>query len=361
MSKGCIHKFASSWLTAIKTSIFGVRMFVPVVDSKQKPLMPTTAGRAKKWIKTGKATPFWKRGIFCVRLNIKPSTLAKQEIACGIDPGSKMEGFTVKAATRDYLNIQANAVTWVKDAVEVRRNMRRARRFRKTPCRKNRMNRARGGLAPSTKARWQWKLRIANWLCKLFPIGHFVVEDIKAITTGKQRWDKSFSPLEVGKKWFYTELKRLALVSLKQGFETKEIRDSLNLKKSKNKLVLDFSSHCVDSWCLAHSWVGGNLKPVNTSLINIVPLRFHRRQLHVLQPSKGGIRKLYGGTISLGFKRGSLVKHKKYGVVYVGGTSKNRVSVHYVKTGKRLCQNTKVEDCTFLTYNSWRIGNSSAA
>ncbi len=43
---------------------------VPVVDYNQISLMPTTPARADKWIKSGKATPFWKRGIFCVRLNV---------------------------------------------------------------------------------------------------------------------------------------------------------------------------------------------------------------------------------------------------------------------------------------------------
>lgn len=37
-------------------------MFVPVVDKNQTPLMPTQPSRARKWIKEGKATPFWKRG-----------------------------------------------------------------------------------------------------------------------------------------------------------------------------------------------------------------------------------------------------------------------------------------------------------
>jgi len=139
--------------------------------------MPTKPGRARRWIKsvrfaqprTGafagsrrKATPFWKKGIFCVRLNVEPSDNKSQEIAIGIDPGSKREAFSVKSEVHTYLNIQADAVTWVKDTVEVRRNMRRARRFRKTPCRKPRFNRKQGGLSPSTKARWQWKLR----LCK---------------------------------------------------------------------------------------------------------------------------------------------------------------------------------------------------
>jgi len=58
-----------------------------------------------------------------------------QPVAVGIDPGSKKEGFTVKSEVRTFLNIQADAVTWVKDAVETRRNLRRSGRMRKTPCR----------------------------------------------------------------------------------------------------------------------------------------------------------------------------------------------------------------------------------
>ena len=329
-------------------------MFVPVVNQQQEPLMPTTPSRAKRWIKSGKATPFFKKGIFCVRLNVEPSNQETQEIAVGIDPGSKKEGFTVKSLAHTYLNIQTDAVTWVKDAVEIRRNMRKGRRFRNTPCRTNRMNRKRGGLSPSTKARWQWKLRICNQLKRIFPIEVFVVEDIKAKTfKNKIKWNTSFSPLEVGKNWFYTELEKLGKVELKQGYETKELRDLLGLQKIKEKTAEVFEAHCVDSWVLASSWVGGKV-PDNKQLLLVTSLRLHRRQLHKLQPEKDGIRKLYGSTRSLGFKRGSLVKHPRYGITYVGGNSKNRISLHSLKTGQRLCQNVKVEDCKFLSYNSER-------
>jgi hypothetical protein len=330
-------------------------MFVPVFDVDGKtPLMPTIPARARRWIETGKATPFWKRGVFCVRLNQEPSGRETQPIAVGIDPGSKKEGFTVKSASHTYLNIQADAVTWVKDAIEVRRNMRRGRRYRKTPCRVNRRNRARGGLPPSTKARWQWKLRLAVWLTKLFPITVFVVEDIKARTTGRRRWDQSFSPLEAGKAWFYQELGKLAPVQTRQGWETKLLRDGLGLKKSKSKMSNRFGAHCVDSWVLANSVTGGHTKPDNERMLLVMPLRFHRRQLHALQPSIGGMRRLYGGTRSLGLKRGSLVRHIRRGVCYVGGTSGTRISLHAVATGKRLGQSFKVEDCKFLSFNSWR-------
>lgn len=115
--------------------------------------MPTSPPRARRWIKIGKATPFWCNGVFCVRLNVEPSDTKKQDIVVGIDPGSKREAFTVKSESHTYLNVLADAVTWVKDAVESKRNARRSRRQRKTPCRQNRKNRARGCIPPSTKAR----------------------------------------------------------------------------------------------------------------------------------------------------------------------------------------------------------------
>ncbi|MHC5719551.1 MAG: RRXRR domain-containing protein, partial [Nostoc sp.] len=152
-----------------------------------------------------------------------------QPIAVGVDPGSKGEGFTVKSKMHTYLNIQTHAVDWVKDHLLVHRNMRHARRFRNIPCRQNRKNRLvnKQKLPPSTKARWQWKLRICNWLTLIFPVSTFVVE--------------------------------------------------------------------------------------------VILLEFHRCQLHRLQHSTGHIRSRYGGTISAGFKRGSIIKHPKFGFCYVGG------------------------------------------
>lgn len=317
--------------------------------------MPTIPSRARRWIRSGEATPVWKKGVFCVRLNVEPSNTNKQLIVVGIDPGSKREAYTVKSKAHTYLNILTETVDWVKDAVKTRREMRRARRFRKTPCRVNRKNRSRGGLVPSTKARWQLKLNISKCFKKFFPIRHFIVEDIKARTwKNAKKWNISFSPLEVGKQWFYSELEKLGKLDTKRGYETKALRDALGLKKSSSKLADKFECHNVDSWVLANYVVGGHTKPDNTSLIKLVPLRFHRRQLHVLQPTTGEIRREYGGTRSLGFKRGSLVRHKKYGLCYVGGSSKGRISVHSLEDGKRLSQNVRVDDCVFKTYLSWR-------
>lgn len=210
-------------------------------------------------------------------------------------------------------------------------------------------------LSPSTRARWQWKLRIVNWLSKMYPISCFVVEDIKAITLGEKKWDSSFSPLEVGKNWFYEQLRDMNRLATKQGYETKKLRDNLGLVKSKNKLSNKFDAHCVDSWVLANWFVGGHTKPDNEKILLITPIRFHRRQLHVQNFSKGGVRRLYGSTRSMGFKRGSFVEHIKYGLVYVGGTSNNRISLHNISTGERIYRNAMIKDCKFRTYSTWRF------
>lgn len=329
-------------------------MFVPVLNSENKPLMPTIPSRARKWIRLGKATGFFKKGVFCVRLNNKTKENF-QEIVVGIDPGSKKEAFTIKSSAHTFLNIQTDAVTWIKETMEIRKTMRKARRYRKTPYRKRRFNRKKGGLSPSTKARWQWKLRILNWLSKIFFITNVIVEDIKAITKGFKKWDCSFSPLEVGKSWFYNQINNL---NLKQGWETKKIRDDLGLKKSKNKLSECFEAHCVDSWVLANSITGGHIEPDNKNILYLKPIKFYRRRLHSFCPSKFGKRKRFGGTMNMGFKKGSLIIHKQKGLCYVGGSSVNRISLHDMN-GKRLGQKFKTEDCKFLTYNTWTFRNKT--
>jgi hypothetical protein len=340
-----------------------MQKFVPVISKTGKRLMPTSNKKADKLIGQGRAIRRFDRGLFYIKLLDREDGYT-QSIAVGIDPGSKKEAFTVKSEAHTYLNIQVDAVTWVKEAEEVSTQMRRARRYRKTPYRQLRINRNQGKvrLPPSTSARWGLKLRIANWLARYFPIETYVVEDIAAITKpGKRRWNKSFSPLEVGKLWFYAELEKLGDVQLYQGYETAQERNALGLKKTKAKLADTFEAHCVDSWVLANLWIGGHTAPDNTKMLYIVPLRFHRRQLHRLQPETGGIRRPYGGTLSMGFKRGSWVKHPKYGLAYVGGTTNARISLHSLQDGKRLTQNAKPEDCSLLTTASWRIRKEKGA
>ena len=326
-------------------------MFVPVTSKSGKKLMPTKPNKAGMLIKKGLATPYWSNGIFCIRLNYEPENDYTQEIAVGVDPGSKKEGFTVKSESHTYLNVQADAHNKVGKKLEKRRELRRGRRSRKCPNRKNRTNRManKARIPAGTRARWDWKLRILDWLSKLYPITHVCVEDIKARSIEHaKKWNQSFSPLEVGKQWFYTEIeKRWKLLTL-QGYDTKEIRDRLGLKKSSNKLSETFKAHCVDSWCLAYHTVGGSDTPENTDIFCITPIPIRRRELHRQNPQKGGKRPRYGGTTWNGLVKNTLVKHAKYGLTRISGFGKQGISLYSLE-GKRLCQNAKPQDFRVLT------------
>ena len=196
-------------------------MFVPVKTKGGQPLMPLHASRARKLVKRGEATPYFTNGIYCIRLNKEPSDRETQEVAVGVDPGSKKEGFTVKSEAHTYLNVQADAHKDVGKKVEKRCELRRGRRSRKCPNRKSRMNRLanKERIPAGTRARWSWKLRILDVLAKTYPVTHVCVEDIKARTIQRaKQWNQCFSPLEVGKQWFYAEIqKRWELLTLQGG------------------------------------------------------------------------------------------------------------------------------------------------
>ena len=328
-------------------------MFVPVKSKDGEQLMPTSPPVARHLIKSGKATPYWNNGILCIRLNYE-TTEYKQEIAVGVDPGSKKEGFTVKSEAHTYLNVQTDAHSKVGKKIEKRRELRRTRRSRSCPNRKNRTNRHPANkerIPAGTRVRWDWKLRILDWLSNMYPVTHVCVEDIKARTIKRaKKWNSSFSPLEVGKSWFYGEgQKRWTLFTL-QGWETKELRDRLGLKKSSKKLTETFDAHCVDSWCLAYHTVGGVDVPDNTDIFCIAPIPISRRELHRQNPQKNGIRSRYGGTIlAQGLVKNTLVKHVKHGLTRLSGINAKGLFSIYSLDGKRLTTSAKRQDFKVLT------------
>jgi hypothetical protein len=182
-----------------------------------------------------------------------------------------------------------------------------------------------------------------------------VVEDVKVKSRkGKRRWNKNFSPIEVGKNWFYTEIRKFAKLWKRAGWQTADTRKMLGLRKNSNKMAMDWDAHCVDAWCLAYDIVGGDSAPDDTQMLHLTQIPFRRRELHMLQPAKGGERRENGGTRSHGFKRGSLVRHPKHGVTYVGGAIGDRISLHTTDMGKRITKTAKPEGLRLLTYNNWR-------
>lgn len=178
-----------------------------------------------------------------------------------LDLGPAREKAQRNPDSKVVLNGMIEAVTWVKDAVETRMTMRRARRSRncwRRPARFDNRLHGRKFLPPSTRARLGQVLRIIRGLNGILPITDVVIEDVKASTKRHaRRWNVNFSPLEVGKCWCYQEIRDIGLrLHLKHGFETAELREEYGLKKTSSKSKNSFDSHCVDSWVLAADIIG---------------------------------------------------------------------------------------------------------
>ena len=335
--------------------------WVPVVSSTGKPLMPCSPKRARKLMKNGKAIPRHLKGLFYIKLTNR-SDGDVQSVAVGIDPGSSFEGYTVKSATRTFLNVNSLATNGkgIKKAIETRSNSRRARRQRKNPYRANKLNRSRskGWVPPSTKARWQLKLNILKWFARLYPVTDVVVEDvIFATEKGGGRRNLGFSAIQAGKNWLYSRITELGFtLNTFKGIQTAAFRRRLGLSKTKNKASKSFDSHCVDSWVLANEVLGNQLKPDMIHVLELRPLIYTRRQLHRLKFKKGGIRSRYGGTMSLGIQRGTLVKHVKYGKCIVGGNDGiDRVSLHSNISASRLTHGVKLTDLQLIAHSPWLL------
>ena len=105
-------------------------MRIAVVDTRGIPLMPCTPAKARHLFKSGLARPKRnKLGLFYVQLCYEQEP-ENQPLVAGVDPGSKFEGYSVVGSKDTVINLMVEAPDHVKEAVETRRSMRRARRSR---------------------------------------------------------------------------------------------------------------------------------------------------------------------------------------------------------------------------------------
>lgn len=336
-------------------------MRIPVVDKDHKPLMPTTSARARKWLESGKATKRWSDcGQFYVQLTIEPSGHNTQAIVVGVDPGKLYSGIGVQSAK--FTLYTAHLVLpfqKVRDRMDNRRMMRRGRRSRRInrkvlfvqrAHRQKRFSNRRGSkLAPSIKANRQLELRIVSELCRIYPVTQIRFEYVSAdvdLTSGRKgaRSGKSFSAVMIGQKWAIKQLERLAPVVTIFGYQTSANRKYLGLEKNKiDKSKSVYETHAIDGVAIASSyfveyrkyhrlsedggdWFGAVAITKAPFVVISRPL-YSRRQLHLMVPAKGGIRRKYGGsTTRHGVRKGDLVNSPK-GIAYVSGDTENRVSV----------------------------------
>ena len=66
--------------------------WIPVISSTGTPLMPCRPAYARKLVKSGRALERWFKGIYCIKM-LDRAAGETQQVVCGVDPGSKREGF----------------------------------------------------------------------------------------------------------------------------------------------------------------------------------------------------------------------------------------------------------------------------
>lgn len=149
-------------------------MLVFVLDKNKKPLNPTHPARARRLLKSGKASVFRRYPFTIVLHNREVEGSRTYEYRLKIDPGAKATGLAI---------VQNHVVVWaaelthrgfaIRDALTARRQLRRSRRYRKTRYRAARFNnrrRPQGWLPPSLNSRVENILTWVRRLMKFCPI-----------------------------------------------------------------------------------------------------------------------------------------------------------------------------------------------
>jgi len=305
---------------------------VPVVAPDGTPLMPTKPSRARRWIREGKAKPIrTKIGIFVVQLLEEPSDRKKQSIAATLDPGSKFSGVAVVSKKNVLCGFNLELPDYIKDRMDKRRMLRRGRRHRKTRSRECRfLNRIQHKIAPSILVRKQFELRVMQEMAKLYPISIIGIENV-AYKHGKGTKKESyFSQVEVGKQWLIAKLEEIAPTKLFAGWQTSKRRKELGLEKSSDKTKQTPESHVNDAISLG-ALLLGDVELTDFHFDIIRRPKYSRRRLHAEKPTKGGIRRRYGGTTTpFIFRCGDYVEAtqgRKTVRGWVSGYTKNLISI----------------------------------
>ena len=163
---------------------------VYVISKNGHPLMPSQRhGKIRRLLKENKAKVI-KRCPFTVQL-LYDAEENVQNITLGVDAGSKTVGLSATTETRELFAGEFELRDDISKNLTARRQLRSARRNRKTRYRKKRFdNRIRskhkGWLAPSVEAKIEAHIRIIEKICEILPVKDIVVE-VAAFDTQKMQ------------------------------------------------------------------------------------------------------------------------------------------------------------------------------
>jgi hypothetical protein len=288
--------------------------------------MPCKPQKARRLIEGKVAKPIWSNfGLMGIQL-LFPTSENIQKTVVAIDAGTKFEGLSLIAGKENLLNVMwllpdKKVITKKK---ETQRELRRARRWRncrRRPARFNNRIRSKGWIAPSQLVVVNSRLKAITELFKYYPITFVGFEDVKFNHKAK-RWGKNFSTVEIGKTKIKDYLKGFVgnnIVYFK-GSDTQDIRKKLSLPKLSDKSAQKFSSHCVDSFCMAVNLVGDyNIVPNRSMIIVDDTYRPQRRKLFDTEPASGDYLK----KLKVSFNRGTFSGKVKEGGYFARYSSGN--------------------------------------
>jgi len=293
-----------------------------------KPLMPCKSQKARKLICGRVAKPVWNKfGLMGIQM-LFPTAENLQKIVFAIDGGTKFEGVSLIAGKENLLNVMwllpnKKTITY---KLEKRRELRRARRWRNCRRREARFdNRIRSSdwVAPSQLVVVNSRLKLIKEFFKCYPISFVGFEDVKFNHRDK-RYGKNFSTIEIGKTKIKNYLKSFVgenIIYFK-GSETQDIRKKLGLLKVSDKSAQKFSSHCVDSFCMAIDIIADtSIIPNRSIIIADDTYRSQRRKLFDTEPASGK----YLEKLKVSFQKGNFsgkIKDGGYFAKYSEGNFK---------------------------------------
>lgn len=152
---------------------------VYVISKTGKPLMPCTEAKTRHLLKADRAKVV-RREPFTIQLKFDCEEQT-QPIALGVDAGSKHIGLSASTEKKELYAADVELRTDIVELLSTRRELRRARRNRKTRYRKPRfLNRVRakkeGWLAPSIQNRINAHLKAVDNVCRLLPVTKIIAE-----------------------------------------------------------------------------------------------------------------------------------------------------------------------------------------
>ena len=280
----------------VKRGRMSAKHNVFVLDINRQPLTPTTNTKARKLMKCNQAKPIWNKfSKFGIQMTVETRT-ETPKTSLGIDFGTKFEGYAVVVDNENNISVMLKLPDKKKIVRKMneRKQLRRARRYRNCRRRKCRINNKHkyGFIAPSQMMMIQSRQKVMREFFKCYPIDTVAIEDV-CFNHKKHRWGKNFSTIEVGKKMMYDWLRNQSSLTMYRGYDTQELRNQYDYKKSSHKDAEIFNSHCSDALTIAVDiYVKNHVSPDNFVVVDDT-YRCVRRKLHDSQFSKNGIRHKY--------------------------------------------------------------------